>query len=110
MGVKDGYSYGAFLDTKITKRKPVTDVTTAHNINMLKKVHIGRNDYFFIAPEEADALIDLSGLPKKDFKYIAFSNMPEGEKRYIICSQKVGHDVIIKLNQAIEKYVLQNHD
>lgn len=108
LGLKDGYSYGAFLDSKIIMYKPVVDRTTTYNINMLKKIHAGRNDYFFIAPEEADCLIELSDFPKKYFKFITFSDVPEGEKRHIMCSLKVGDEVIKKLNQAIEKYVLEN--
>ena len=108
LAIKDGYSYGAFLDTKIAMYKPVAERTSTNNINMLKKIHAGRNDYFFIAPEEADCLIESSGFPKKDFKYITFSDIPEGEKRYIMCSQKVEDEIIKKLNHAIQKYVLEN--
>jgi polar amino acid transport system substrate-binding protein len=108
LGVKDGYSYGSFLNAKIAQHKPVIDSTTYGNINILKKIHAGRGDYFFIAPEEADALIESSGLPKKDFKFIKFSDMPEGEKRYILCSKKVGDKVIEKLNTAIIEYVFGN--
>jgi ABC-type amino acid transport substrate-binding protein len=106
--VKDGYSYGSFLDGKIVQHKPVIDRTVNENINMLKKIHSKRADYFFIAPEEADGLIESSGLPKSDFKYVIFSDMPEGEKRYILCSQKVGDEVIEKLNTAITEYVLKS--
>ncbi|MBW2204389.1 MAG: transporter substrate-binding domain-containing protein [Deltaproteobacteria bacterium] len=99
--VKDGYSYGSYLDARIAEHKPAIDRSTTENINMLKKIHFKRGDYFFISPEEADGLIESSGLPKEDFKYITFSDMPEGEKRYIMCSQKVEDEVIEKLNAAI---------
>jgi len=101
--VKDGYSYGSYLDARISRQKPVIDRSTTENVNMLKKIHFRRGDYFFISPEEADGLIESSGLPKEDFKYIMFSDMPEGEKRYILCSQKVEDEVIEKLNTAISK-------
>lgn len=108
LGVKDGYSYGSFLDAKIVQHKPVTDSTSTENINMLKKIHAGRGDYFFIAPEEAEELIESSGLAKKNFKYITFSDMPEGEKRYIMCSQKVADEVIEKFNTSITENVIKN--
>ena len=101
--VKDGYSYGSYLDARITEHKPAIDRSTTENINMLKKIHFNRGDYFFISPEEADGLIESSGLPREDFKYITFSDMPEGEKRYIVCSQKVEDEVIEKLNTALTK-------
>lgn len=105
LGVKDGYSYGVFLDGKIAELSPQTDVTTAENVNMLEKVHRQFNDYFFIAPEEADGLIAISGLPAEDFAYITFSNMPDGENRHIICSMRVQDDLIEQLNGAIAAYV-----
>lgn len=105
--VKDGYSYGAFLDEKIKKMEPVIDRTTSENIQMLNKIQSERADYFFIAPEEAESLIELSGLPVENFKYINFSDMPKGEKRYIIFSRNIKDDLIVKLNGAIEDYILE---
>jgi len=104
---KEGYSYGIFLDAKFTQHKPTIFRATVENINMLRMIYYKRNDYFFIAPEEADALIESSGISKKDFKHVKFSDMPEGEKRYILCNQKVGDEIIEKLNAAITEYVLK---
>lgn len=101
--IKDGYSYGSFLDAKIAQHAPKTDVTTQENTHMLKKIHLNRADFFFIAPEEADILINASGLPKTDFKYISFPDMPLGEKRYIMCSKKVKDAVIRRINTAINR-------
>lgn len=108
MGAKDGYSYGGFLDEKIARHKPNIDKTTAENLQMLMKVQGGRNDYFFIAPEEADGLIASSGFPKEEFQYITFSDMPEGERRYILCSQQVSDAVIEQLNAVIQTEILPN--
>jgi uncharacterized protein (TIGR02285 family) len=105
LGVKDGYSYGRFLDAQIAANNPKKDVTTAENTNMLEKIHKGYNDYFFIAPEEADDLIKVSGFPKEDFKYVTFTDMPNGELRYLICSKRVGTDIVDKLNQALSTIV-----
>lgn len=101
--IKDGYSYGSFIDGKIEELNPNVDSTTMESIQMLQKIHLKRADYFFIAPEEADNLIKISGLPIEDFKYIRFSNMPEGEKRYIMFSEKVNPSIINKINREIVK-------
>jgi len=106
--VKEGYSYGIVLDEKIARYQPNIDRTTSENILSLKKVHLKRIDYFFIAQEEADGLIESSGIPKNDFKYIMFSDITEGEKRYIMCSLKVSEETIEKLNQAIVENASQN--
>jgi len=98
---KDGYSYGKFIDEKIVQYKPREVLTTADNLSMLKMIHSLRADYFFIAHEEADQLITESAFELSDFKYIHFSNMPEGNKRYIICAQNVPDLIMTKLNHAI---------
>jgi len=106
--IKEGYSYGVILDEKIARYKPNVDRTTNENITLLKKIYSKRADYFFIAPEEADELIESSGIPKNDLKYISFSDIGEGEKRYIMCSQKVSEEIIEKLNRAIIENALKN--
>ena len=68
------------------------------------KIYAKYDDYFFIAPEEADELIRSSGLPQKSFKYVTFSNMPEGEKRFLMCSKRVDDTLIDTLNAAILEY------
>lgn len=107
---KDGYSYGRFVDEKIAELNPKQEITTAENIGMLKMIHSKRADYFFIAEEEAEELIISSGLPETDFKRVKFSNMPEGNKRYILFSRKVEDEVIEKINKAIRKYVHGNSE
>lgn len=101
LGIKDGYSYGMFIDQKIAAHHPVTDSTLGENDQMLKKVQAKRNDYFFMSPEEADSLIASSEFKKEEFKIVTFSDMPQGEFRYIICSRKVDDAVIQKLNAQI---------
>jgi len=102
---KAGYSYGAFIDEKITAFQPRQIETTSENINMLMMVKSHRADYFFVADEEAKELISQSGYQLTDFKYIRFTDMPEGNKRYLLCSQKVDDKIIVRLNRAIRHYV-----
>ncbi len=102
---KNGYSYGRFVDGKVIELHSKQVVTNAENVGMLKMIHSKRADYFFISEEEAEMLISSSGLPKTDFKYIRFSDMPEGNKRYLLFSKKVEDQVIEKINAAIMKYV-----
>jgi polar amino acid transport system substrate-binding protein len=102
---KDSYSYGQFVDEKIAELNPKHEITADENIGMLRMIHSKRADYFFVAEEEAEELIVSSGLPKSDFKYVRFSNMPKGNKRYILFSKKVEDEVIEKINAAIKIYV-----
>ncbi len=102
--VKNGYSYGSFLDKKISQNKPRLTKVVYENMKMLELIYYNRFDYFFIAPEEANDLIKASGFSRENFKYITFSDMPPGEKRYIICSKQIQDSIIEKLNEAIIKY------
>lgn len=99
--VKDGYSYGAALDEKIAKHGTNVQKTTSENINMIKMIDAKHADYFILAPEEAESLVQAAGLNMANFKLINFSDMPEGNLRYIMCSKKVGEAVINKLNAAL---------
>lgn len=101
LAVKSGYSYGFFLDDQIKRFDTATDTVTTENLQILQKIHLGRGDYFFIAPEEADILIEESGLPRSDFRYVTFSEMPYGEKRYIIFSLKVEPEEVKRISEEI---------
>ena len=103
--VKDGYSYGDFLDGKIKEHNPIRTVTTVENSEMLKMVYARRADYFFIAPEEANGLINSSDFDLQDFKFVHFRDIPSGEQRYILCSKLVEDSIIERLNEAIRQYV-----
>lgn len=103
---KDGYSYGRFIDDGIQEYAPREIVTTAENLSMVKMIHTHRADYFFISKEEAEDVILCSDLPRKDFKVVRFSDMPQGNKRYLICSLKIEEITLLRLNRAIKRYLL----
>lgn len=105
---KDGYAYGEFIDGHIARYYPRQVITGAGNLSMLKMVYTHRGDYFFLTVQEAEDLIHQSGLPSEKFKLVRFQDMPGGNKRYLICSQKVGNSVITKLNQAIKRHLPPN--
>jgi hypothetical protein len=103
--VKDGYSYGDFLDRKIQQYNPTRTITTIENSGMLKMVYAEHADYFLIAPEEAEGLIKTSEFDAQDFKIIHFTDIPSGEKRYILCSKHVEAATIEQLNNAIREHI-----
>ncbi len=102
---KRGYSYGNFIDTKISKLNPNQVITSAKNIGMLEMIYSKRADYFFISKEEALNLTVSSGLSDRLFKFIHFSDMPQGNKRYLLFSHKVDEQVIEKINTTLKHYV-----
>jgi len=101
--MKQSYSYGKFLDGLIEKVKPRQHAVSGENTAMIKIIAANRENYYmFSAPEEFESMVQASGLNLKDFKTINFKDMPAGEQRYILCSQKVEDSLIEKLNSAIK--------
>lgn len=98
MLVKGGYSYGLFLDNLIERCHTEKETVVVENYQMLKMIALGRADYFFVAEEEAFALIHLPRSLRHDFKLVHFSDMPQGLDRYIMCAQQVSDTIIQGLN------------
>ncbi|MEK8081182.1 substrate-binding periplasmic protein [Pseudomonas sp. XK-1] len=99
--VKDGYSYGEHIDALIHQLDPRRMKTTVENINMLRMIALDRADYFFIAEEEASELIRQSEFEPGDFKYIHFSDSPDGGQRHLWCSKQVPQHSLDRINRAI---------
>lgn len=100
--VKEGYSYGEFIDRKLLQASPPTITTTGNDSNMLRMIVAGRADYFFIAAEEALALIEQEHASDL-VQMVHLADMPAGNKRYIMCSKMVSESEIQLLNMAIER-------
>ncbi|MCF8074787.1 MAG: hypothetical protein K9K63_05505 [Desulfotignum sp.] len=98
---KNGYSYGRFIDEMILTLDPRQKMTAAENIGMLKLVHDGLADYFFISQEEALELVQSSGLLSDNFKLIRFSDMPGGNQRYLLFSKATDKAIIDRVDAAI---------
>lgn len=98
---KDNYSYGAYIDGLIARLKPKVIHTTSENSLMVEMIRMGRADFMFVAEEEASFLVEEAGASAKDFHLIRFPDMPDGERRHIMCSKHVPDEVIQRLNKAI---------
>ena len=98
---KDNFSYGPFIDGLLAQYKPVVFRTTNENLTMVEMVRQGRVDFMFMAEEEAKYLTDEIGAKTTECRRIKFSDMPIGEKRYIMCSKRVPDEIMRKLNSRI---------
>lgn len=99
--VKEGYSYGRFIDERVKALDPRRITTTAENRNILKMIENYRADYSFMTEEEAQDLLTSPEVKAANFKLVRFSDMLAGGKRYIICSGKVSEEIIARLDSAI---------
>ena len=101
--VKDGFSYGAYVDELIKKHDPkIVSVVTSTNVQMLQMILSGRADYFFISEEEAEHIVMNAGYDVSQFQLRHYSNMPAGNHRYITCSQQVSAEIVDSLNRALK--------
>jgi polar amino acid transport system substrate-binding protein len=103
--VKAGYSYGPYIDNWIDQLNPRQVSNTADNMSMMKMIQAYRADYYFVTEEEALDMLIFSGLQSSDFKLIYFSDIPQGNTRYLICSKMVEEDTMKRINQAIRHVV-----
>ena len=100
--VKDGFSYGAYIDGLIEKNDPEVVVVPSTNIQMLQMILAGRADYFFTSEEETEHMIKSAGYSVSQFQLQHYSEMPPGNHRYITCSQQVSPETIDLLNRALK--------
>lgn len=99
--VKDGYSYGPYIDPLLRSAKSGQVSTTMENIEMTRMIALHRADMMFAAEEEASALLQQAGLNPLDFRVLRFADVPKGERRYILCSQSLPDQLMQRLNAAI---------
>ncbi len=97
--IKESYSYGDFLDGLI--KDMIIKKTDAKNYNMVTMIAKRRADMMFISYEEAMHYLDEHKY-KSRIKFIPLSGMPEGNKRYLICSKSVDDKTIEKINRNIK--------
>ncbi len=101
--VKDGFSYGAYVDELINNYDPQTvSVVTSTNVQMLQMLLSGRADYFFISEEEAKHIVAKAGYDVSQFQLRDYSDMPAGNRRYIACSNQVSTEIVGLLNSALK--------
>lgn len=101
--LKENFSYGPFIDNNIARFMPHLTHTTAENALMVEMIRKGRADLMFMAEEEAEFMLAnaTATAGSGDFYLLRFSDMPAGEKRYIMCSKQVPDEIIGRLNRAI---------
>lgn len=99
--VKDKYSYGPWIDALLARLRPQTVSTTEENLQMVRMIAGQRADIMFSSQEEAQFLLMQSSVSASAVKVLRFDDMPQGEKRYLMCSRSVPDDTIKRLDNAI---------
>lgn len=99
--VKDGFSYGAAIDSMLKNGKVKVISTSEEVVHMVQMIKGNRADLSFLPEDEVNFLLEQAGFRADDFNLVRFPDAPLGEKRYIMCSKKVSDSVIQKLNAEI---------
>jgi polar amino acid transport system substrate-binding protein len=99
--VKENFSYGPFIDALLEKHKAVLTKSNGTATQMLQLVNAKMVDFMFASEEEAEYLVEQSGINAKTFQQLQMADIPNGDYRYIMCSKQVPDEVIAKLNKAI---------
>lgn len=101
LGVKNGYSYGSYIDKLLALKKPTIIDTTQNVDGMMRMLLAARFDYFFVAPEEYQSLLARTGVAASDVLTIDLQDIPPGNARYLMCSMKVPAPFIERFNTAL---------
>jgi len=99
--VKTGYSYGAQIDSWLKAMQAHAETSSGSNDMLLGMIAQGRVDYAIMAPEEAeDLLVSNAGLGAS-LHAVQLGDAPDGEWRYLMCSQATPAALIERINKAL---------
>jgi len=100
--LKNDIKLGPYVDGLIEHMKAKRVGITSDFDQMISMIQAGRADFSFITGEEEMYYRDKLGLSERDFKVIRFTDMPAGEKRYLMCSKLVGDAEMEKINAYLK--------
>ncbi len=101
--VKTGYSYGAAIDAWIQTLQPRAEVSAVANELLLGMIVQSRVDYIMMAPEEAEDLLGSRPELAAVLQPVTLSDAPDGELRYLMCSQATPAALIERINDALAR-------
>jgi uncharacterized protein (TIGR02285 family) len=100
--MKQSNVYGPYLDARFAAMKAQRITSYEDYPQLIRLVHLGRVQITFVHEEEAEYYVSGMGYSKSDFRFIHFTGMPAGEKRYIICSRKVDPALMARIDAALK--------
>jgi uncharacterized protein (TIGR02285 family) len=99
--VKTGYSYGAQIDGWLKAKQTHAQTSSGANELLLVMIAQGRVDYAIMAPEEAEDLLTSNAELGASLHAVRLSDAPDGEWRYLMCSQATPAALIERINKAL---------
>lgn len=109
--VKQGYSYGTYLDSLLALRKgQAIESVVADHARMLVMLQRGRADLIFLTQEEVDYFSSENPHFNNEFRAIPFKELPVGNQRHILCTKQVPDEIMDRLNAAITTIIRNKAD
>lgn len=99
--LKDGYSYGAYLDGLIAAAAAAPLRTSVEPLQMLRMVAAGRAGWMIAAPEEATVLLAALGPEAAGLKLLRLADVPPGQTRHLYCNRAVPDDWLQRIDRAL---------
>lgn len=99
----DGFSYGKALDVLLAKAATPPLRHTVNEMRLAKMLQAERGDYMLIDRMVLKTEVTQHEINKLGLVQIDFPDMPLGEKRYLMCSQKVDDKTMEQINLAIRQ-------
>lgn len=101
MGRVGGYSYGPVVDQLLKEYNPSVQTVAGEQPQLVRMLAAGHFSYMLAAPEEIETLISMNYLSSDLFKSKRLSDLPAGNKRYLMFSRGISDDVIVRINHAM---------
>lgn len=100
--LKDDIKFGPYADDLIAHMKARRVGAMSDFGQIIRMIEAGRADFSLISGEEELYYRKQLGYTDKDFKVIHFTDMPAGEKRYLMCSKSVRDAEMEKINAGLK--------
>ena len=102
LGYIDGFSYGSAVDAFVARMTGTKISRGTTQTGMVSMLASGRFDYMFADQEEYEALAGAAKISPESVRLLTFPDVPEGNRRYLMCSKAVPRQTIDRINAAIQ--------
>lgn len=103
--LKEGYRYSTAIGAALEQYRPPLLHTTGEAETMLRMLLLGRADYTLMSQEEAEYVIAHEKLPRRELKYVLFSDLGAPFDRRVWCTHSVPDALMVRLDAAIRRNV-----
>ena len=101
--LKQGFSNGEYLDKKLPAARSHRVTTTSEMSGIFKMIEAGHGDVFFAPRDEIRYFEDAGLFDAQKVSIVTFTDLPLGQQRYLMCSKRVGNDILARFNAALRQ-------